>query len=279
MPPQGFEKQLEREERFDLQRSQVMRRIVSVLVASVLVLTALFIYYEPGEGCTGGCITPCNGCFLTATAEAGGAQDPSGNARAAAAGADALMQESTPTTFGTPPFTGFGDCLLGYDFPELVTLLGMAKLDPDQNRPLCLIDIQLPPGRTSNSYVLSGETDTFYVCAGDITFEVSDYQNWDPDKGFVRVVPGPSDSEDELLDAGLTDQGDGSFRADMGVSYTLSTGSSIYLDEQPDDVFLMYTNSGGGEENAELLISSAPPPGVVGDEATPMATPEAKSFC
>jgi hypothetical protein len=258
-----------------------MRRIVPVLIAFVLVLTSFLIYYEPGEGCQGGCINPCNGCFLTATAEEGGAQDPSGNAREPGAGADAFLQDQETPTFSTPPLQGTGPCFLGKDFPELVSLLGIAVLDPEQDRPLCLIDIALPSGEDSNSYVRSGETDTFYVCEGDITFVVSDYPNWDPDdNGSVRVVPGPSDSADELMGAGLDDQFDGSYRADMGDTFTLSAGSSIYLDDQQDDVFLLYSNDGGGAEMGDMLISSAPPIGTPGEEATPgAATPEAKTIC
>jgi hypothetical protein len=258
-----------------------MRRIISVCAVSVIVLTAFLVFYVPGEGCQGGCINPCNGCYLTATAEAGGSQEPSGNARAAAAGADALMQEATPGPEETPPFEGEGPCLLGYDFPELVTLLGRAEmdLDPQTDRPLCLIDIVLPPEEDSNSYMSQGETDTFYVCEGEITFKVNDHPMWSLDKGVVRVVPGPLDSAGELLEAGLDDQLDGSYQTRPGTSptFTLSAGSSIYLDFQETDAALSYTNM-GSEENAALLISSAPPAGAEGVEVTheaePIATPE-----
>jgi hypothetical protein len=201
-----------------------MRRIIPVLAACVLVLIAFLSFYDPGEGCNGGC-------------------------------------------YSTPEI-GEGPCLLGHDAPRL---LGAAVLDRELRRPLCLIEITLGSGISSNSYVEHGEADTFYVRSGTITFTLNDVEDWDLDIGFVRVVPGPEDNPEDLLTAGLDDQGDGSYLAELGDGpFNLSAGGGILLDNQNDDVGLSYANNDG--EEAILVITSAPLTEL--PEGTPVASPE-----
>jgi hypothetical protein len=218
-----------------------MRRIVPVLAASVLVLAAFLIYYEPGEGCNGGC-------------------------------------HSTP-------FIGTGPCLLGHDLTE-DNLLGKAVFDPETERPLCLIDIKLGPDEESDSYVLQGETDVYYIREGTIDFTLNNFDSVDQnpgepnnDIGHVLVTLDDDENDDDDV-SNLQQVGENTYLADPSnqqdpntlLTFRLSAGASISLDnDQPGDVSLGYLNvtDGGGE--AVLSIASAPPPGVEG--ATPEATP------
>src|SRR5262245_36807668 len=130
-----------------------MRRIISVCAIAILVLTGFVVFQASGDGCQGGCYTPCNGCYLTATAEAGVAEESSLNARSA--GVDAFtLQDATPGATETPvpeDKCHLGTIQLG---TEVRQVLGYAVLATDPSeRPLCLFEIQLPPGDISTSRV------------------------------------------------------------------------------------------------------------------------------
>jgi len=221
-----------------------MRRIVPVLAATVLVLTSFLFSYVPADACHGGCYTPCHGCYLEGNKGAGASTE---NGRMPGAAADAFMlQDATPT-----PEDICNEGLIDPEnFPNTTReLRGFAHREQEaqgENRfpdvPLCEIEIFLnetfaePPNPAlSTSLVSPGEATVFVVHQGRIEFI---NENAEGGSGYLRVVPMDGDDFDELT---LIDGEENTYLAELGDTFTLSAGASIYLDNQPGIVALRYT--------------------------------------
>jgi hypothetical protein len=235
-----------------------MRRVISLFVVAVVVLTAFLFDPRPGSGCHGT-------CQLSNMISVPLVSKPDVDLNAFIVRS---LQE-TPPVFSQEEKT---QCKVGPGTPGEVEaqLLGY-EIDKEQNRQLCLIDIHfLIAGAISDSAVYLPEDAVFYIRSGEIDFTVDPALSGDfngKDVGFVRAVPKNGEET-----TGLEDQGDGSFKAEQGDQFHLKEGSSIALDSQTDLMVLKYQSSGG---EADMLIASAPlttepdpvPPG------TPEATP------
>jgi hypothetical protein len=226
-----------------------MRRLVSVLAVSIIVLTAFFVFYSAGDGCQGGCYTPCNGCYLTATAEAGVVKESSDNARLA--GAFMLQDVGTPfpeDKCHLGPFPQPNTTPTLHEYAILATQVGD---EPGSERPLCFFEVDLVGnGSRSTSRMFAGEATTFYVSQGEITFTNDDSKG--ATNGVVLVDPDHLTGNPDLP----TDR-DGTKRVKAGSApVTLTQGGKVFLDNQCNRVDLIYENTGDG--TAVLFISSAP---------------------
>jgi hypothetical protein len=232
-----------------------MRRIISVCVVAIVVLTATLFWYEPADACHGGCYQPCNGCYLEGTPAAGATGQ---NARVRGGASGAISLQGTPEATPAPEEL----CDLGTEVFEGATakLLGFAHREPEGPPiPLCEFQILLEPGFTfpggsSNSLVETGEATVFHVHQGVIMFELDDPEGV-TGPNFLRVLPAGTANE-ELSDLDEP-AADGTRLAEFEDTFTLDVGASIYLDNQPNTVALLYTHVDG--DPAELRIYSAPP--------------------
>jgi hypothetical protein len=221
-----------------------MRRVLSVCVVAVVVLTAFLLDPRSGSGCHGSCQLTN---YIISMPPVAFIPIPASNAFSAKN--QAATPEGTPTS-PTPEEI----CKLGTGGGGATTTLQGFEIDEETDRPLCLIDVLLESGAISDSAVVSPEATVFYVRLGQIKFEV-DHDLMGPyadlDVGTVRVVP--KNGEDM---SGLDQLEDGSFLADKGDIFELSAGSFIALDPQNEMVELSYENTGGDE--ADLVIASSP---------------------
>jgi hypothetical protein len=255
-----------------------MRRIVLILMASIIVLTGFLFSYVPADACHVGCYTPCHGCY-----------SEDARMRGAASGAFSLQGTPPPGTptpaelcdLGPLDFEGATKQFLGFAHREPEEGLGQNNVPVDNvpDIPLCEFQVLLAPGLSpasfSDSLVDSGEAAVFHVSQGAIDFcnDTAEEAN-----GFLRVHlnDDPNDGDD-VTNLDPLDDGTDTFLAEPGDIFTLSDGGSIYLDNQPERVALIYQYAGGGlswdgeacnpgdvvtgEEDAELLIVSSPPEG------------------
>jgi hypothetical protein len=220
-----------------------MRRVISLFIVAVVVLTAFLLNPRSGSGCHGTC--HMGGIISN--------QQAPENLDAVSAAFVPNAQGGTPTP-GTKTPKEICKLGVGEEGQVTTTLLGFEidtqdKEHPD--RPLCLIDVLLEEGATSDSTVVTQEAAVLYVKSGTIEFTL------DPgiDSGlYAGLDTAPVTYHKEVNGEVVTvNKGDSPFQ--------LTEGGSVVID--PKDITdkqvvieLVYHNVGSGQ--AELVIASSP---------------------